>query len=200
MGPHTDTGGQYKKPDDRDFDRGNCDADRRHILNMTAVAETPQFAKPALRLLATGWRLAGIYRRSAGSPLDGGAGIDRALTGTPGQRAHQILENAYGDRSAGPLTHYLNPAAFAQPALGTLGNLGRNSLRGPAQWSFDLALSRIFSVREGERLEFRAEAYNVTNSFRPTNPATNFNSLRTFGEIRNSGDPRILQFALKYVF
>jgi hypothetical protein len=201
MGPHTNTDtGQYKKPEDRDFDRGNCDVDRRHIFNMTAVAETPQFSRPALRLIATGWRLSAIYRRSAGSPLDIETGVDRALTGTPGQRADQILANGYGDRSAAPLTRYLNAAAFAQPALGTLGNVGRNSLRGPAQWSFDLALARMFNIHESQRLEFRAEAYNVTNSFRPSNPATNFNNLRTFGEIRNSGEPRILQFALKYIF
>ncbi len=50
-----------------------------------------------------------------------------------------------------------------------------------------------------QTLEFRAEAYNLTNSFRPGNPnVTLSNSL--FGQIRTSDDPRILQFALKYVF
>jgi DNA polymerase III alpha subunit (gram-positive type) len=48
-------------------------------------------------------------------------------------------------------------------------------------------------------LEFRAEAFNVTNSFRPGTINTVATS-NTFGQIRNSLDPRILQFALKYVF
>ena len=48
-------------------------------------------------------------------------------------------------------------------------------------------------------LEFRAEAYNVTNSFRPGDPATALSS-PTFGQIRSALDPRVLQFALKYSF
>jgi hypothetical protein len=62
-----------------------------------------------------------------------------------------------------------------------------------------VALSRIFRFRETQRLEFRAEAYNLTNSFRPGNPNTSVNNAN-FGVIRDSAEPRILQFAVKYVF
>jgi hypothetical protein len=93
----------------------------------------------------------------------------------------------------------LNPKAFAQPALGTLSNLGPRNVVGPNTWQFDTALSRVFQVRESQRLEVRFEAYNVTNSLRPGNPNTNFNS-GTFGQITTALDPRILQFAAKYVF
>ena len=48
-------------------------------------------------------------------------------------------------------------------------------------------------------MEFRAEAFNVPNSFRNGDINLNFTS-STFGQIRNSLDPRILQFALKYLF
>jgi hypothetical protein len=50
-----------------------------------------------------------------------------------------------------------------------------------------------------QRLEFRAEAYNLTNSFHAADPNTTVSS-NTFGVIRTALDPRILQFALKYVF
>ena len=63
-----------------------------------------------------------------------------------------------------------------------------------------MALSRIFQVREAQRLEFRAEAFNVTNTARFGNPATNLNALNTFGLITTSSDARVMQFALKYVF
>jgi hypothetical protein len=105
----------------------------------------------------------------------------------------------YLDKSGGPSSQYLNPAAFAQPALGTIGNMGRVALDPPGTWQFDLALARIFPIRESQRLELRVEAYNVTNSFRPGNPVTNLNS-NQFGQIITSLEPRILQFALKYVF
>jgi hypothetical protein len=203
MGPHIDD--VYTNPDNREFDYGNCDTDRRHVLNLTGVAETPQFANQTIRRIATGWRFSGIYRWSSGAPLNVLAGSDRALSGAhrpPNgtQRANQILENPYTDRSGGPRTNWLNRNAFALPALGTLGNVGRNSIQGPAQWAFDVALSRSFRLRENQTLEFRADAFNLTNSFRPVQPTVNFASANTFGIIRESQDPRILQFALKYVF
>ncbi|HYR83326.1 MAG TPA: hypothetical protein VE422_04530 [Terriglobia bacterium] len=62
-----------------------------------------------------------------------------------------------------------------------------------------MALSRVFRFREAQRIEFRAEAYNVTNSFRPLDPAKGLNS-SVFGQMRDSLPPRIMQFALKHVF
>jgi len=96
-------------------------------------------------------------------------------------------------------SQYLNPAAFAQPAPGTLGNMGRVNIDPPGTWQFDTSLSRIFRFHESQSLEFRAEAYNVLNSYRPGNPVTTLNS-GTFGKIITALDPRIMQFALKYVF
>jgi hypothetical protein len=189
----------FTKPGDRRYDRGNCVLDRRHLLNLTAVVASPVFANPTLRALGTGWRLSGIYKMSSGSPLGINIGDDRALSGTDGQRPNQILGNVFEDRSAGPYEYYLNRDAFAMPALGTYGNMGNNVIAGPGTWDFDMAISRVFNFRESDRLEFRAEAYNVTNSFRPTNPETDITSGQ-FGQLRGSRSPRIMQFALKYVF
>jgi hypothetical protein len=74
-----------------------------------------------------------------------------------------------------------------------------NNIQGPGTWQFDVALSRVFRIRETHKVETRAEVYNLTNSLRPGNPTTTFNS-NIFGQINSSGDPRIMQFALKYVF
>ena len=115
------------------------------------------------------------------------------------QRAQQVLVDPYGDKSGRPLTNYLNPAAFTQPALGTLGNVGRNSVQGPSTWQLDMGVSRSFQLRESQRFEFRAEAFNLTNSFRAMDPANALNN-NLFGQLRTARDPRILQFALKYVF
>jgi hypothetical protein len=52
---------------------------------------------------------------------------------------------------------------------------------------------------ETRKLEFRAEAFNVTNSFIMNTLVTNFNS-GNFGQVTSAKDPRIMQFALKYVF
>ena len=88
------------------------------------------------------------------------------------------------------------------PALGGYGNVGYNSFVGPATWQFDMALARTFNVTEGRNLEFRVEAFNLTNSFRPDGGAieTDSSSTSDFGKILDSLDPRVLQFALKFHF
>jgi hypothetical protein len=125
--------------------------------------------------------------------------MDPCLCDVVGQRPNLVLANIYKDKSARPLSQYLNPAAFANPPAGTLGNAGRGIVKLPYTWQFDMALSRSFHLKESHSVEFRAEAYNVTNSFRAGDINLNLTSSQ-FGQVRNSLDPRILQFALKYLF
>jgi outer membrane receptor protein involved in Fe transport len=194
-----DDDGGYTNSDSRTFDRGNCyqsATDRRHVFNLSGVVETPQFADPMLRAVGSGWRLSPIFKALSGGYLTITTSTDRALTGVLPQRVNQTLPNPYGDKS---VNSYLNPAAFALPALGTFGNTGAASIAGPGTWQFDLALSRTFQFRETQKLEFRAEAFNVTNSLHMENPTTNLNS-NVFGQVTAAKDPRIMQFALKYVF
>ncbi len=203
IGPYqsfsTNANGSYVDANDRNRDQGNCPAaDRRQILNLTAVASTPRFANPALRSVLSGWRVSGIFRRSTGSWLTILSGQDRYLSGDSGaQRASQILGSPYGDRSS--LTKYLNPSAFVQPDLGTIGNMRPANVEGPGSWRLDTAVTRTFQVRENQKLEFRGEAFNLTNSLISGNPTTSLSS-NTFGQILTSGDARIMQFALKYSF
>jgi hypothetical protein len=193
----------YIYVNDRDRGITNCTSDRRHVVNLTGVAQSPKFNGEWLRRLASGWQLAPIYRIQSGSPLSviAGAGVDSARNGTAAasQPADQISANAYLDQSGGPNTTWLNPAAFAAPPVGRLGNMKPRTVVGPKLWSFDMALSRTFQLTEAQRMEFRAEAYNVTNSFRAQNPNTSQNS-PFFGLLRTARDARIMQFALKYVF
>jgi len=69
-----------------------------------------------------------------------------------------------------------------------MGNMRPFNIEGPGTWQLDLGLSRIFQFRENQKLEFRAEAFNVTNSFRPgidNAPNTTLNN-NTFGQITTS--------------
>ena len=189
------------RPGNRDADRGNCRHDRRHVFNLTSVLQTPEFANPTTRLLASNWRLSTIFRRSSGSWLtaDLGRRRDQARTGIADQRANQVLDDVFLDKSGDPGSLYLNAAAFATPAVGTYGNMAPRNIEGVGVWDFDVALARSFQLGETQALEFRVEAYNLTNSFRPVNPEDNIRS-RNFGRIRRSEEPRILQFALKFAF
>ena len=73
------------------------------------------------------------------------------------------------------------------------------NVEGPGTWKLDTAITRTFQVRENQKLEFRGEAFNVTNSLIPGNP-TNSLSSNTFGQILTSGDARVMQFALRLDF
>jgi hypothetical protein len=181
-----------------DEDTGRCGTWRRHIFNFTASVETPRFGGAAVRALASGWRLSGIFRGNSGSPLTVTTGTDRALSGiqTTTQRPNQVLGNPYGDET---INNWLNPAAFAQPALGTYGNSVRNAYDGPGRKVVDLSLVRSFRIGNAHRIEARVEAFNAFNWFLLDNPNTTLSSA-TFGRITSSGDPRIMQFAVKYEF
>jgi len=133
----------------------------------------------------------------SGSWLNIITGRDNALSGIQMQRVDQVSNDVYGEKS---LNRYLNPAAFAQPAAGTLGNYERNSIRGPAYWTVDVAVSRQVSIGAARTLELRVESFNLFNTFNWGNPVTNFNS-GTFGRITSmTGTPRIMQFGVKYGF
>ncbi|HLG59218.1 MAG TPA: TonB-dependent receptor [Vicinamibacterales bacterium] len=181
-----------------DADKGRCSTWRKHIFNLSASVETPRFANTAARALASGWRLSGIFRGNSGAPLTVVTGTDRALSGIQPtiQRANQVLDNPYGDKTT---SNWLNPAAFAQPALGTYGNSIRNAFDGPGRKVVDLSIVRAFRFSNGHRVEARVEAFNAFNWFLLDNPNTTLSSA-TFGRITSSGDPRTMQFAMKYDF
>jgi hypothetical protein len=201
------------------FDRGNCDSDRRHIVNLTAVVQAPNLSNHAAHAVVTGWQLAGIYRFSSGAPIAVQDGTDQELSAINHQRPNLVNPAAvYSGQSCGGCS-YFNKSAFAPQALGTVGNLGWNSITGPAYWDVDLASSRQFKFRERQAIEVRADAFNVGNNFVPAFSGTNppaqggtaalispavpaFAALNSaqFGQILTAFPTRKIQFALKYTF
>jgi hypothetical protein len=192
--PNVNSG--YVDPTNIDYDYGPCDSDRRHLFNLTASAETPRFENNVLRAVASEWRLSGLFRAYSGSPLSVTVTGDPARTGIGGQRANQLSDDPYGPHE---LNTYLNRTAFAAPAVGTLGNMERNSVFGPGTHTIDLSLVRSFRFSGNHRIEARIESFNALNWFQWNNPVNNFNNV-DFGRIVSAGDPRIMQFAIKYQF
>ncbi|MGH9469635.1 MAG: carboxypeptidase regulatory-like domain-containing protein, partial [Terriglobia bacterium] len=119
-----------------------------------------------------------------------------SLTGV-GQDRPDVVGNPYV-KNADTL-RWLNASSFVQNAPGTYGNAGDNSLMGPGFFDVDADVSRFFLIREGQRLELRFEFFNSTNQVNFNNPVNTLKS-STFGKVLSVGNPRILQFALKYYF
>ena len=190
------TGPTTVDPDNPDADYSYCAADRRHVINFSAVARTPDFEDGVKKVLLSGWQFSPIVRWQSGNRSTVTAGTDRSLTGVGGQRAVQILDNPYGDKSP---TNYLNRDAFAIPALGTLSDLKPYTILNPSVLQTDFALTRSFRLPDASTIQFRWEVFNVLNHVNFGAPVTALNS-GNFGKILSAGDPRIMQFALKVSF
>ena len=216
-------GAGYVQPGNRRLDRSNCQsneiggtfsADRRQIFNSTVVYHTPTFGNAWETRLLGDWAVTGIYHAMSAYWLTASLSTDVALTGATVERPNQVLASPICANPGPPPSCWINPAAFATPATGTLSSVGKNNIPGPAFWQMDLAIAKEFRIRENHRMEFRAEAFNLTNSFRSGIPqapgstglaaggsgiGTSFGT-STFGQITTALDPRILQLALKYSF
>ena len=191
-------GSGFLKPDDPAFDRGNCTQDRRHIGNLTAGIQTPEFTSRALRVLAADWTISGILNARSGSFLTVTTTRDVALIGISAQRVNQLLDDVVRRRDAEQLPESGRVRLSRTP--GTLGNHVRGSITGPAYWTIDLALARSIPVGAAKNIELRVETFNLLNHFNWGNPQTNFDS-GAFGRIQTqTGSPRILQFGVKYGF
>ena len=186
---------------DRAASRSSTAASVILVFGARRQASSSGRSSRTLRVLG-GWTLAPALVVQSGQFLSVTFPQDIALSGNTGnnfttQRAKQVLSNVYGSRT---VNDWLNPAAFALPQIGTLGNMGWNTVLGPGYWSLDAALSKeVFRRGENQKAEIRAEAFNLTNSVRLNNPTTVFGT-NTFGRILSAGDPRIMQLALKYFF
>jgi hypothetical protein len=181
-------------------------------LNATLVYEVPKFANRRVSLLASGWKFAEIFRATSAYWVSAALTTDQSLTtaAAASQRPLQVLADPLCPNPSAAPSCWINPNAFASPALGTLSPMGRMNIPGPAGWNWDTSISREFRIREQATLEVTGQAFNVTNSMHPgislpslAAGASGVNltfGTPTFGQITSSLDPRIVQLAMKLSF
>jgi Carboxypeptidase regulatory-like domain len=161
--------------------------------------------------LAGGWELTLIEKVQSGFPIfvvdsnnTSGAGFldtnDYSLI-----RPNQICNPAMGHPT---LSAWFNTSCFAQPAAGELGNAGRTPLSGPGFVNTDFSVIKHFVLREGMRLDFRTEFFNLFNhpqfgapGYGGAGYGADFASPSTMAVINYTvNNPRLVQFALKLAF
>jgi hypothetical protein len=191
------TGPTIVNPANPDLDYSYCASDRRHVVNVSIVARTPDFNNATLRAILGDWQLSPIVRYQTGGRSSVTTGVDNALTGMGGQRAVQVQDDPYvnGDNP----TAYLNRAAFTSPTTGTYSSLAPFTIVNPPNLQNDFALTRTFKMGTSQAVQFRWEVFNVLNHVNFNAPITALNS-GSFGQIQTAGDPRIMQFALKFTY
>jgi Carboxypeptidase regulatory-like domain/TonB dependent receptor len=203
----------------RACDRSNSPYDVRHNFVTTSVYQLPlgkgrQFLTNGglSDKILGGWELSGLFTARTGlpvnitmkpktTPLDGN---------TSGQRPNYVGGSIYADPQvvSATIDGWFNPNAFAYPAPGTYGNLGRNNAFGPGMYQIDGSLHKQFALSERFRMDLRGEAFNLFNHPEYKIPASTWTTASSFGHITGilntgavgTGTPRRFQFALRLQF
>lgn len=180
------------------LDRGLTSYDRRHIFVFSYVYPLPfwQTGSEWYKKMLGGWQLSGITTLQKGLPVNLAINGDRAGIGTGGQRPDVVGDWRQG---GGRRLQWFNTAAFALPALGQFGNLGRNVVIDPGTNNWDVSLQKAFRFTERSRVQFRAEFYDVPNHLSWVGVGNTLGN-SNFGQITSATDPRSLQFGLRLDF
>jgi hypothetical protein len=200
-------------------EHGPSNFDTRHRFTAAFTYSLPNFRGP--RRLTQGWQINTIVTAQSGRPVPIVNSDDTSGTSFPTpSNFHQRPDVVPGINpinsnweSAPDTIGYLNANAFADPAVGTFGDLGRNEIYGPHFWNVDFAVSKNTQLFERMNLQLRAEFFNIFNH--PNFALPNFFVVPGFGPAGlitqtpdqaqtnpglGGGGPRVIQVAAKFTF
>ncbi len=199
----------------RNWARASFDRTHRSVTNFDYQFPNRLYNAGAAAKLLNGWFSTGIVILQSGLPLtlsdpNGGTVYGEASPSTvtlcPGRTLASVATAASLESRLGGWIN--TPALCAPPALGSdgatgYGNTGQSFLDGPPQLNTDFSLGKttlVGGLREDAELAFRIEFYNSLNHPQFSNPGTTLGTAN-FGVItQTSVAPRLIQFALKYLF
>jgi len=191
------------------LNRGLSDYDRTHRLVVNFSYEIPKWgfgldSTGFGKRVFGGWQLAGVGVMQSGTPFSVTDSTGAALYGTSSSRASfnpgATIETArLSGRTQDRLNAYFNTAAFVRAGNG-FGAAGRNILRGPAQRNLDFSVNKQIPITDRVGLQWRTEFFNVFNIANFANPGSSITASSN-GVIRSTtGNPRVIQMALKLAF
>lgn len=189
-GPIANTGvaDAYNRRLERDLSNG----DIPRVFTGGWIYELPRVWK------ISGWRVGGLVRVQAGDTV----AVTQATNfnsnlGYGTERPNRVSNP--NDLARRSVAQWFNTAAFTQAGQFAVGNSSRNPVRGPGLQNADLMIGKTFRLTERLSFEFRAEAFNVSNTPPFNDPSGSFGSA-AFGTITSAGNPRDFEFAGKLRF
>ncbi len=213
-------------PIDGSVEYGPSDFQRTHVFLLTNLWELPVGkgkkylgnVSRALDYLIGGWQINSVSTWESGVPFtpsyqDCGADRDNGpcrpdlagsastgnRSGSPDGSQFQWFTTTGGkELTANGQT--IGP--WKRPAVGTFGNVGRNSFRGPRLFNTDFSIFKNFTITERLKGQFRAESFNFWNDINLSNPdgcVDCGNGGKIFG-LAAGADTRRWQFALRLDF
>ena len=194
--------------------RSDFDVPQHLAINTVWQVPSPNTSMMVPKFLLSGWEASGIFSAQSGTPFSVRIPTDTAGTGSlvansnsNGQRPDFVTGPTCNPATGGDPAHYIHLECFSFPKAGTLGNLGRNALRGPELQNFDFSLFKNDTMfKERLKIQFRAEAFNILNH---ANFATKLVTVYTGGGaivpasaalLSTKTKSRQIQFGLRFVF
>ena len=215
-------GGDSDTPQDsfcRACDKASSDYDVRQLFNLSTVYALPfgagkRYLSPpgVVRTLLGNWEISAIGTAQTGLPVN--ITVDRTNASVPGlyavsgsERPDYVRGVSLTPAGGSTPNQWINLAAFATPASGTFGNLGRNAFRAPGIAQLDLGVSKFVPITEHVSFRLRGDLFNVLNRAQYGAPNADI-SQSNFGVITTTisnyatgrGTPRELQISAKVVF
>jgi hypothetical protein len=183
---------------------GAADAYNRHLEKDVSSGDIPRvlavgwvYQIPRLWKIS-GWQIAGLVRAQSGDAVAvTQATNNNSSLGFAVQRPNRVGDpNQVDGRS---VARYFNTSAFTAAPQFVIGTSSRNPVRGPGLQNADLMIGKTFRFTERLNLEFRAEAFNVSNTPPLNDPNGSFGSA-AFGSITSAGNPRDFELVAKIRF
>jgi len=195
-------------PRNKRGERALCNHDARHRFVLSYTYDLPALTqRPRISALLGGWQIGGIITLQSGQPFTVNITSDRANIGVLNQRPNVLRDPNLPSSKRRPEQWFDTTAFVLQPPF-TFGNAGRNILIAPGTKLVDLSLLKNFTFGEKHKIQFRTEIFNAFNHVNFDYPERFCGGTETgapcraaaFGRILAARDPRILQFAVKYIF
>jgi hypothetical protein len=191
---------------------GDCAQDARQRMVIGYVYAIPSLHKLvnwAPERIFGGWKMTGITTFQSGfslNPSDSGftsLSCDAFSFYGCGDEPNQVKSVTTLNPRASTFNNLKNfwfdPSTFAVATVGTFGNAGRNSLKGPGINNFDFSLQKDTKITERINFQMGIEAFNLFNHTQFNNPQMNVQS-GNFGRITGAASGRLVQLRAKFNF
>ncbi|MCA1578762.1 MAG: carboxypeptidase regulatory-like domain-containing protein [Acidobacteria bacterium] len=182
-------------------DRGDADLDRRQtfVSNLVYVLPSARRWGRAADLALGDWQLNLIASYFGATPIEITTGANTIGTASAvGQRPNYTGAPIYLNTS--DATQFLNPAAFARPAPGQMGTLGRGSVRGKPITTVDFSMAKNWRFNERYGIQFRTEFFNLFNHTNFVGYNLDLSQPSAFGLLTATQSPREVQLGIKFTF
>ena len=198
----------YSDANNRNLDRSLASFDVKQRVAFSGVWELP-FLRSCGSLLCRavgGWQFSGYGILESGQPMsvstsaaypNGDYNADGTNADRPNAPADSISRSGFTKQQF--LTGIFLATDFPKPLLGTNGNLGRNTFRGPGFARVDVSLEKNITFTERINGMLRLESYNSLNRVNLNQPATDLTS-NNFGKVTSASAGRLytLSFRLRF--